>query len=100
MEMTEATTIQKGLDVYAIRRQFPALERVLREFKPVNAFQKLGAETSRVHEKAVHAIAVYRDESVSLTLEEVAPSRNGNPVVQLRRVGFREYEVVGILNGA
>jgi cysteine desulfurase/selenocysteine lyase len=25
--MTEATTIQKGLDVNAIRRQFPALDR-------------------------------------------------------------------------
>src|SRR3954469_10618166 len=80
--------------------KFPALERVLGEFQPVDSVQKLRAETSRIHEKAVHAVAVYRDESVSLTLEEIAPSRNGNAVVQLRRMGFREYEVVGIFDRA
>jgi len=56
MEMTEATTIQRGLDVYAIRRQFPALEREVKG-KPLVYFDN--AATSQKPQMVIDAMTKY-----------------------------------------
>ena len=54
--MTEATTIQKGLDVYAIRRQFPALDREVKG-KPLVYFDN--AATSQKPQMVIDAMTKY-----------------------------------------
>ena len=54
--MTGATTIQKGLDVYAIRRQFPALER---EVKGKSLVYFDNAATSQKPQMVIDAMIKY-----------------------------------------
>ncbi len=54
--MTEATTIQKGIDVYAIRQQFPVLEREVKG-KPLIYFDN--AATSQKPQMVIDALVNY-----------------------------------------
>jgi len=54
--MTETTTIQKGIDVYTIRRQFPALDREVKG-KPLVYFDN--AATSQKPQMVIDAMTKY-----------------------------------------